>query len=195
MLSGPPACCLPRTAFGELGDNVRVTPSQTPSRPSRSVENAASRAGLVRSAPTTADPTTTDPRSVLGVRLGQAAMAVVPAALSVVIMIAVHRLHVDLLGVRIPLGLILGAFYQIVTCTFLYGVTGSRLPLAVLGSLWGVFAVPFLGSGAGGGVLMPGAIGDQVQYAGWIVQLLGIGIPFAGALLITLVARRRSARG
>ncbi|MGY5763784.1 hypothetical protein ACXET9_01115 [Brachybacterium sp. DNPG3] len=135
------------------------------------------------------------PPSTLGARLGQAAMAVVPAALSVVIMISIHRLHVDPLGVRIPLGLLLGAFYQSTTCAFLYGVTGSRLPLVVLGSLWGMFAVPFLGSGAGGGVLMPGAIGDQVQLAGWIVQLLGVGIPFVAALVITVLRRLRSAKG
>ena len=73
--------------------------------------------------------------------------------------------------------------------------TGTRFPLLVLGALWGILATPFLGEGAGGGVLMPAEIAGQAQFSGWIVQGLGVGIPYLTALVITLAPRsRRRAR-
>lgn len=124
-------------------------------------------------------------------RLTQAAMAVVLAVISVVLMISTHRVQVELLGVDWPVGLLFGAAFQVVTCVFLYAATGSRLPLLVLGSLWGILAMPMMGRGVGGGVLMPAVIGDQAQYSGWAVQGLGLAIPFAVAGLITVSRLRR----
>lgn len=123
--------------------------------------------------------------------VGHAAFAVLPTVLSVLVLVTVHRLTLDLLGITIPAGLLLCTVYQVMTCAFLWAVTGSRLPLAVSGALWGILATPFLGNGAGGGVLLPGVIGDQAQYSGWIVQGLGMGIPFLAAGLLSLPAVRR----
>ena len=125
-------------------------------------------------------------------RLAQVVMAIVLAVLSVVLMVATHRVRVELLGIDWPAGLVFGAVFQIVSCVFLYGATGSRLPLLVLGSVWGILAMPMMGRGVGGGVLMPAVIGEQAQYSGWIVQGLGLAIPFVVAGVIT--ARRLSRR-
>jgi hypothetical protein len=127
-------------------------------------------------------------------RLGQAAMALLPAVLSVLLMVPTHRLRWEALGVDWPIGLLFGAAFQVVCCLFLYGVTGSRLPLVVLGSLWGILAMPFLGRGLGGGVMLPAVIGDQVQLSGWILQGLGIGIPFLVAGVITVQRVREASR-
>lgn len=127
----------------------------------------------------------------LSARLGQGAIAVLPAIISVLLMVTTHRWRVELGPVEIPAGLLLGAAYQVATCVFLWAMTASRMPLVVLGALWGLLATPFLGQGAGGGVLMPAVIGEQAQFSGWIVQALGFGIPFAAAGWITLRRRRR----
>lgn len=125
-------------------------------------------------------------------RLAQVVMAIVLAVLSVVLMVATHRVRVELLGIDWPAGLVFGAVFQIVSCVFLYAATGSRLPLLVLGSVWGILAMPMTGRGVGGGVLMPAVIGEQAQYSGWIAQILGLAIPFVVAGVIT--ARRLSRR-
>lgn len=131
----------------------------------------------------------------LGARLAQAAMAIVLAIVSVLLMVATHRAEVTLAGIDLPAGLVLGAVLQVVISVFLWAATGTRFPLLVLGSLWGILATPFLGEGAGGGVLMPAEIAGQAQFSGWIVQGLGVGIPFLTALVITLAPRsRRRAR-
>lgn len=128
----------------------------------------------------------------LGARITQAVMALVLAVVSVLLLLTAHRLRIDVWGIGLPVGLLFGAAFQVVISLFLWASTGARLPLLVLGSLWGVLALPFLGEGAGGGVLLPAALGDQVQYAGWIVQAIGLGIPFAVAGAITLAGRSRS---
>lgn len=127
-------------------------------------------------------------------RITQVAMAIVLAVISVVLMISTHRVQVELLGVDWSVGLLFGAAFQVVTCVFLYAATGSRFPLLVLGSLWGILAMPLLGRGAGGGVLMPAVIGEQTQYSGWVVQGLGLAIPFAVAGLLTVSRLRRPRR-
>lgn len=124
-------------------------------------------------------------------RLAQVVMAIVLAVLSVVLMVATHRVRVELLGIDWPAGLVFGTVFQIVSCVFLYAATGSRLPLLVLGSVWGILAMPMTGRGVGGGVLMPAVIGEQAQYSGWIVQGLGLGIPFLVAGAITAARLRR----
>ncbi|HIY22707.1 MAG TPA: hypothetical protein H9837_00130 [Candidatus Brachybacterium merdigallinarum] len=121
-------------------------------------------------------------------------MALLPAVLSVVLMVPTHRLRWEALGVDWPIGLLFGAAFQVVCCLFLYGATGSRLPLVVLGSLWGILAMPFLGRSLGGGVMLPAVIGDQVQFSGWILQGLGIGIPFLVAGVITVRRVREASR-
>lgn len=131
----------------------------------------------------------------LAARLTQAAMAVVLAIVSVLLMITTHRVELTVLGLDLPVGLLFGALFQVVTCVFLWAATGSRLPLLVLGCLWGVLAMPFLGEGVGGGVMMPAMLGTEPQYSGWIVQGLGLVIPFLIAGLITLVRRSRSRAG
>ena len=128
----------------------------------------------------------------MAARLTQAAMAVVLAIISVLLLITTHRVELGLFGVQLPAGLVFGAVFQVVACVFLWSATGSRMPLVVLGSLWGLLATPFLGRGVGGGVLLPAEIAEQPQYSGWIVQILGIGIPFAIAALITLVRISRA---
>ncbi|GAA1315606.1 MAG: hypothetical protein ACTIMA_13680 [Brachybacterium tyrofermentans] len=135
-------------------------------------------------------PTTVDTTSIPA-RILQVVMGVVLTVISVLLMITTHRMQLDVLGLDLPVGLLLGALFQIVACVFLYAATGARLPLLVLGGLWGLLAAPFLGNGAGGGVLMPAVIGDQPQYSGWIVQGLGIAIPFLALLAITLWRHRR----
>ncbi|MGO2192348.1 hypothetical protein ACT3SQ_16885 [Brachybacterium sp. AOP42-C2-15] len=128
----------------------------------------------------------------LAARLTQAAMAVVLAIVSVLLMITLHRVELPVAGLRLPVGLLFGALFQVVTSVFLWAATGSRLPLLVLGSLWGLLAMPFLGEGLGGGVLMPAMLGTEPQYSGWVVQGLGLVIPFLIAGLITLVRRART---
>lgn len=122
----------------------------------------------------------------LAARLAQAAMAIVLAIASVLLMLTTHRMELELLGVELPAGLLFGAVFQVVTCLFLWGATGSRFPLLVLGGLWGMLATPFLGESVGGGVLLPAVIADVPQVSGWIVQGLGVAIPFLVAGVITL---------
>lgn len=131
----------------------------------------------------------------LAARLTQAAMAVVLAIVSVLLMITTHRVELPVGGLHLPVGLLFGALFQVVASVFLWAATGSRLPLLVLGSLWGVLAMPFLGEGVGGGVMMPAMLGTEPQYSGWVVQGLGLVIPFLVAGLITLVRRSRSRAG
>ena len=136
-------------------------------------------------------PTAVDTTS-LAARLGQAAMAIVLAIVSVLLLVTTHRFELTVLGVDLPAGLLLGAVFQAVVCLFLWSATGTRFPLLVLGSLWDLLAGPFLGEWAGGGVLLPAEIAGQAQYSGWIVQGIGILIPFALALVITVAGRGRS---
>ena len=128
----------------------------------------------------------------LGARIGQAAMAVVLTLVSVPLLLTTHRLELTVLGADIPAGLLFGAVFQVVVSLFLWAATGSRLPVLVLGALWGLVASPFLGRGAGGGVLLPAEIAGEAQLSGWIVQGIGIGIPFLVALAVTLASRGRS---
>lgn len=137
--------------------------------------------------------TTVDTTS-LPSRVAQVVMGVVLTIVSVLLMITTHRMQLELLGIDLPAGLLFGALFQVVVTVFLYASTGSRLPLVVVGSLWALVAIPFLGNGAGGGVLMPAVIAGKAQYSGWIVQALGIGIPFLGVLAVTLGRRRRDGR-
>lgn len=130
----------------------------------------------------------------LGARLAQAAMAIVLAIASVLLMLTTHRMEVALLGVGLPVGLVFGAALQIVICVFLWSATGSRFPLLVLGGLWGMLATPFLGESVGGGVLLPAVVAEVPQLSGWIVQGLGILIPFLMAGLFTLLERRAPRR-
>lgn len=130
----------------------------------------------------------------LAARFSQVALAIVVSILSVALLVTTHRLRMDVAGVELPLGLLFGTLFQVTACVFLYASTGSRLPLGVLGSLWGLLAMPFLGRGVGGGVLFPAAIGAQVQYSGWIVQGIGVLLPFVIIGVITLLRNRRRRR-
>lgn len=127
----------------------------------------------------------------LGARVSQVLMALVLAAISVMLLLATHRLEVTLLGIDLPAGLAFGVLFQIVISVFLWSSTGTLLPVLVLGCLWGMLATPFLGEGAGGGVMLPAMLGDVPQYQGWIVQGIGMGVPFLVAGVIALAARRR----
>jgi len=127
----------------------------------------------------------------LAARFGQAAMAIVLAIVSVLLLVTTHRVELSVLGADLPAGLLFGAAFQVVVCLFLWAATGTRFPLLVLGALWGLLAAPFLGRGAGGGVLFPAEIAGQAQLSGWIVQGVGILVPFAMALLLTVASRRR----
>lgn len=129
--------------------------------------------------------------SSLRARLAQAAMAIVLAIVSVLLMLTTHRMELSLLGAELPAGLVFGAVFQVVTCIFLWSATGSRFPLLVLGCLWGMLATPFLGKSVGGGVLLPAVIAGVPQLSGWIVQGLGIVIPFLLAAVITVAGKLR----
>lgn len=126
----------------------------------------------------------------LSARIAQAVMALVLTVVSVLLLVTTHRLEIELLGIDLPAGLLFGALFQLVTCVFLWSATGSRLPVLVLGCLWGLLAMPFLGQSPGGGVLMPAMLGDVPQYSGWIVQGIGLSIPFLVAGALTLARRR-----
>lgn len=145
--------------------------------------------GPDRERPVTQQPPPIDTQS-LAARFSQVALAIVLTILSVVLLVTTHRLRLDIGGLELPAGLLFAAVFQVTVCVFLYAATGSRLPLAVVGSLWGLLAMPFLGRGVGGGVLFPAAIGDQIQYSGWIVQGIGVLLPFLMIGVITLVRRR-----
>ncbi|MFC0675774.1 hypothetical protein [Brachybacterium hainanense] len=124
-------------------------------------------------------------------RIMQCVLAGVIALISVGLMVSLHRLSIDVLGLALPLGLVLGGLFQTVASIFLLAVTGSRLPVLVLACVWGIAVMPLAGAGAGGGVLMPAVIGGRMQVSGWIVQGLGVLIPFLVALAVTLLRRRR----
>lgn len=113
------------------------------------------------------------------------------AAISVLLLVTTHRLTVTVGGFGLPVGLLMGAVFQLAASLFLVASTGRRLPLIVLTAAWGTLVIPFAGNGAGGGVLMPGALGDQVQYQGWIVQLIGVGVPLAVLVVLWAVRMRR----
>lgn len=140
-------------------------------------------------APSPAGSTRSVDTGSLAARLAQAAMAIVLAIISVLLMLTTHRMEVGLFGVDVPTGLLFGAVFQLVTCVFLWSATGSRFPLLVLGCLWGMLATPFLGESVGGGVLLPAVIGDVPQLSGWVVQGLGLAIPFLVAAGITVVGK------
>ena len=135
------------------------------------------------------------PTTTLGARLGQAAMAVVLTIVSVPLLLTTHRVELAVLGADLSAGLLFGAAFQVVVSLFLWAATGTRFPVLVLGALWGLAAAPFLGQGAGGGVLLPAELAGQVQLSGWIVQGIGIGVPFLVVLAMTLVGRGRRLAG
>ena len=135
------------------------------------------------------------PTTTLGARLGQAAMAVVLTIVSVPLLLPTPRVELAVLGADLPAGLLFGAAFQVVVSMFLWAATGTRFPVLVLGALWGLAAAPFLGQGAGGGVLLPAELAGQVQLSGWIVQGIGIGVPFLVVLAMTLVGRGRRLAG
>lgn len=158
-------------------------PPRRPSRVSESVTTQQRATGSARRVDTDS----------LAARLAQAAMAIVLTIISVLLLVTTHRLELAVLGLDIPAGLLFGAAFQAVTCVFLWAATGTRFPLLVVGCLWPVLAMPFLGESVGGGVMMPAMLGTVPQYSGWIVQGVGLLIPFLVVGLLT-VARRRRAR-
>src|SRR5699024_7670753 len=103
-----------------------------------------------------------------------------------------HRMELELFGVDLPVGLVFGAVFRVVTCVFLWAAPGSRFPLLVLGCLWGMLATPLLGESVGGGVLLPAVMGGVSRATGWIVQGLGVASPFLLAAVLTVAGRRRS---
>lgn len=121
-----------------------------------------------------------------------AVFSAVIAVISVLVMVTVHRHTVPLGGAHLPTGLLLGACFQIAASVLVWSVTGARASLVVLAAVWGLAVMPFAGRGAGGGILMPAVLGEQVQYSGVIVQLIGVGVPFAVLAVISLSARRRN---
>ncbi|WP_058235415.1 hypothetical protein [Devriesea agamarum] len=126
--------------------------------------------------------------------LAQVVLGAVTGALSVTFMVLIHRSSVDILGVTIPLGLIIGAVFQLFTALFLGMATGHKLPLVVHGVVWGLLFMPFSGPGLGGGVLIPASIQDVFQWQAIAVQVLGLGIPFGAAALMWVRAIHRIQR-
>lgn len=120
----------------------------------------------------------------------QVVAAIVLAVISVLLLVTIHRLELPVAGIDLPIGLVMGAVFQLAALLFLVASTGRRLPLVVLTAAWGALVIPFSGNGAGGGVLMPGALGDQIQYQGWIVQLIGVGVPLLVLVVMWAVRMR-----
>lgn len=137
-------------------------------------------------------PRTAVPAPDLAARLMQCVLAGVLAAICVGFQVALHRWQLDAAGLVLPVGLVLGALLETVSCVLLVAVAGSRVPVAVLACAWGIMVMPFAGRGIGGGVLMPAVIEGQAQYSGWILQAVGVLVPVAVILGETL--RRRRAR-
>jgi hypothetical protein len=129
----------------------------------------------------------------IAARISQVICALVIGAVSVLLLVTLHRVQLSVLGLSLPIGLVIGAVFQFACSTFLWASTGARLPVVVLGCVWGLMVMPFAGRGAGGGVLMPAIIGEQTQYSGWIVQGIGVAVPFV-FLGVQLLVARRSAR-
>ena len=70
--------------------------------------------------------------------------------------------------------------------------TARRGALAVPGGASPYRTTPGPGESVGGGVLLPAVIGGVPQITGWIVQGLGLVIPFLLAAVITVVGRLRA---
>lgn len=126
--------------------------------------------------------------------LGGMLMTALIAVVSVLLMVTVHRHTVELGGIDWPTGLLLGAAFQLAASLFVWATTGTRIALVVLAAVWGLAVMPLTGPGVGGGVLMPAVVGDQMQYSGYAVQLLGVGIPFVVLAVITVLRRLRRGR-
>lgn len=112
------------------------------------------------------------------------------AIISILLVIPAHRLSLDAGGVPIPLGLILGALFQLLASVALWATTGSRLPTLVFGCVWGLLAIPFAGAGRGGGLLMPATIAGQAQYSGLLIQAIGVFVPLAVVAALTVLRAR-----
>lgn len=127
-------------------------------------------------------------------RAAQVIAAGVLGVISALLMVTTHRAQLDVAGVSLPIGLIIGGAFQLAASIFLVTATGRRLPLLVLTIVWGLVALPFAGRGAGGGILMPAAIGGVPQYSGWIVQGLGVLIPLLVLAALWILRIRRLTR-
>jgi hypothetical protein len=123
-------------------------------------------------------------------RAGQLVLAVVLCAVSLFLLIPLHRFSIDLGGAHLPVGLLFALVFQVVVSVFLWAATGAYLPVIVLACLWGLGVMPFAGNGAGGGVLMPAALGDRIQLQGWVIQAIGVLVPFAVLLVVRWRERR-----
>ncbi|PWH07061.1 hypothetical protein DEO23_07825 [Brachybacterium endophyticum] len=132
--------------------------------------------------------------ATIAARISQVLSALVVAVISVLLLVTMHRLQWDVLGIGLPVGLLFGAVFQAVCSLFLWASTGSRLPVLVLGCIWGLMVMPLAGNGAGGGVLMPAVLGRQPQYSGWIIQGIGVAVPFVFLGAQMLLSRRRVRR-
>ncbi len=131
----------------------------------------------------------------LASRVAQVIAAIVLAAVSVLLMVTTHRTTAEVVGLELPVGLVLGGAFQLAASVFLLAATGRRLPLVVLAVGWALLVIPFAGTGAGGGVMMPGSIAGTAQYSGWIVQILGVGIPLVLAAVVWVRRIGRLTRG
>ncbi|WP_193636288.1 hypothetical protein [Brachybacterium subflavum] len=131
----------------------------------------------VRTAPGASERTAPATTSIAA-RISQVVAAIVVAVVSVLLLVTMHRLQLTIAGVDLPVGLVFGAVFQFAASTFLWAATGARLPVVVLGCIWGLMVLPFAGTSPGGGVLMPAVIAQKAQISGWIVQGIGIVVPF-----------------
>lgn len=126
----------------------------------------------------------------ISARISQVIAAIVVAVVSVLLLVTMHRLELTVAGIDLPVGLVFGAVFQFAAATFLWAATGARLPVVVLGCVWGLMVLPFAGTSPGGGVLMPAVIAQKAQISGWIVQGIGIVVPFVFLGIQHLASRR-----
>lgn len=148
----------------------------------------------VRTAPGASGRTASGTASIAA-RISQVIAAIVVAVVSVLLLVTMHRLQLTVAGVDLPVGLVFGAVFQFAASTFLWAATGARLPVVVLGCIWGLMVLPFAGTSPGGGVLMPAVIAQKAQISGWIVQGIGIVVPFVFLGIQHLASRRTRPTG
>src|SRR5699024_12701229 len=67
----------------------------------------------------------------LAARFAQAAMAIVLAIVSVLLLLTTHSMQLAVLGAELAVGLLFGDAFQPIGCVFLRADTGSGLPLLV----------------------------------------------------------------
>lgn len=131
-----------------------------------------------------AKPRTGPSKAGAGHRLAQLLAGGVLGLVSAFVLVGTHRVHGEIAGIDLPLGLIFGFAYQLVASIFLVLAFGTKLPLGALAAVFAALALLFAGPSQGGGILMPAQIGGVTQWQGWAVQFIGVLVPLVIAAVV-----------